>query len=73
MKNMHKMLRILEVIWLVIGIIGVVAFIYAMIAGSREQAIYFLVFTFVSGVMYAIRKRQRVRAQVPNSEAEKNI
>ena len=63
MKNMHKMLRILEVIWLGIGIIGIVAFIYAMITGSREQAVYFLVFTFVSGVMYAVRKRQRVRAE----------
>ena len=61
MKNAHKMLRVLEMVWLVIGCIGLISFAYAMIVGRKDQAIYFLVFTFVSGIMYAVRKRQRKR------------
>ena len=62
-----KMLKILEVIWLAIGVIGVLAFAFSIITGKQEQSIYFIVFTFISGLMYAIRRRQRKYAEKVNS------
>ncbi len=59
----RKTFRILEVLWLAIGAVGVASFVYAMIAEQREQAIYFLAFTIVAGVMYAVRRLQRKRAE----------
>lgn len=70
MKNEHKVLRILEIVWLVIGCIGLISFTYAMVTCNKEQAIYFLVFTFVSGVMYAVRKRQRKRVTPTEGSSE---
>ena len=67
-----KMLKILEVIWLVIAIIGIAAFIFTMISGNQEQAMYFIVFTLISGVMYAIRRRQRKYAEKVNSNNKPN-
>ncbi|MCC6690050.1 MAG: hypothetical protein IT235_00830 [Bacteroidia bacterium] len=71
MKNEHKMLYILEVVWLAIGIIGIISFIYSMIKGDHDQSVYFIIFTIVSGVMYAVRRRQRKRVQSNNQENKK--
>ena len=70
MKSLTKMLRVLELVWLAIGFIGLGSFIFAMVTGRKDQAIYFLVFTFVAGVMYAVRKRQRNKAE---ADEQKNL
>ena len=62
MKNLQKMLRVLELVWLAVGFTGLASFVYAMVSGRRDQGIYFLVLTFVAGVMFAVRRRQRKRA-----------
>lgn len=59
----RKTFRILEILWLVIGAVGIASFVYTIIAGQRDQAIYFLVFTIVAGVMFAVRRLQRKRAE----------
>jgi len=56
---MNKMFRILEIIWLVMGGIGVIMCAYFITMKDNEGAIYFLVFTAVCGIMYSVRKRQR--------------
>ena len=59
----NKFFRILEITWLTIGIVSIGFCIYAILKGNQSEAIYFLIFTLVAGLMYAFRKRQRKRAQ----------
>lgn len=56
-----KIYRILEVIWLALACIGLLMCVYNIISKDNQGAIYFLVFTLVSGLMYALRKRQRIK------------
>jgi len=63
MAKVHKIFRLLEIVWLVIALVGVGTFIYAMIVHRRDQAVYFSVFTVIAGIMYAVRKRQRKLAE----------
>ena len=56
-----KLFKILEITWLVIGIIGILMTGYFIIVQDKEGAIYFIIFTLVAGIMYSVRKRQRVR------------
>ena len=56
---MNKTFKILEIVWLVMGCIGVVMCVMNILAHDNRSSIYFLIFTFVSGIMYAVRKRQR--------------
>ena len=63
-----KMFRVLEIVWLFIGLVGVVMCSYSIVTGRRHDAIYFLVVTFMSGVMYAVRKRQRKKTEEPSNK-----
>ena len=58
---MNKTFRILEIIWLVMGFIGALMCIYSTIIGDIRGSIYFLVFALASGLMYFVRKRQRIK------------
>ncbi|MDQ3047674.1 MAG: hypothetical protein M3R27_09015 [Bacteroidota bacterium] len=58
---MNKTFRILEIIWLIMGALGIGMCIYFIINQDNEGSIYFLVFTVICGVMYSVRKRQRKR------------
>lgn len=58
---MNKAFKILEIIWLVMGIVGLIMFVYAMVMGDRTGAIYFIVFFIVCGLMYSVRRKQRLR------------
>jgi nicotinamide riboside transporter PnuC len=62
-KKMLTILKINEYLWLVFIVISVVLTAYMLIQGDRNQAIYFLVLTFLSGFFYAFKKRQRKRHQ----------
>ncbi len=66
---MNKMFRMLEIIWLIMGIIGIFMIAYFILAKDNEGAIYFLVFTFACGIMYSVRKRQRKKFE---AAAEQN-
>lgn len=67
---MNKVFKVLEIIWLVLGCIGIFLCAYAIIKKDNEGAVYFLAFTIVSGVMYAVRKRQRVKFENAQKEKE---
>ena len=58
---MNKMFKILEIIWLVLGVIGILLSGYFIIIKDNQSAIYFIIFTVICGVMYSVRKRQRIR------------
>lgn len=56
-----KMFKVLEMIWLIIGIVGILMTGYFIIVKDKEGAVFFIIFTLVAGIMYSVRKRQRVR------------
>jgi len=61
-KNEKKMLTILKIneyLWLFFIVISVILTSYMLITNDRSQAIYFLVLTFVSGLFYSFKRRQR--------------
>lgn len=58
---MNKAFKILEIIWLILGAIGILMCGYFIIIKDNQGAIYFIIFTVVCGIMYSVRKRQRLR------------
>lgn len=62
------MFKVLEIVWLVIGLVGVVMCSYSLAIGRRHDAVYFLVVTLMAGVMYAVRKRQRKKVEEHNNK-----
>jgi hypothetical protein len=58
---MNKMFRILELIWLFAGCVGVMMCIFNIVTQDNRGAIFFLIFTLASGLMYAVRRRQRIK------------
>lgn len=58
---MNKMFKILEIIWLALGVIGILLSGYFIIMKDNQSAIYFIIFTVICGIMYSVRKRQRIR------------
>ncbi len=69
---MNKTFKILEIIWLIMGCIGVAMCVYFIITGSRQDAVYFLVFSIASGLMYAVRKRQRIKFEASQKPKKPN-
>lgn len=65
---MNKMFRILEIGWLVMGIFGIAMCSYSIIQKDIQGAKYFLIFTLVCGILYAIRKRQRTKYESNNKQ-----
>jgi uncharacterized membrane protein YccC len=64
------MFKILEIFWLIIGLVGVAMCSYSIIIKDSKGAVYFLVITVASGLMYAVRKRQRIKFEAAQKERE---
>lgn len=60
------MFKILEIAWLAIGMGGVLLCAYSIITKDFQGAKYFLLFTIVSGILYSIRRRQRLKYEAAN-------
>ena len=58
---MNKIFRILEILWLIMGFVGILMCAINIIGKDTRTSIYFLIFTFVCGVMYAVRRKQRIK------------
>lgn len=63
-----KIIKILEIFWLIIAITGIVMGTYMISSGSREDAVIFYVFTLVAGIFYYIRRKQRIKMGKENSK-----
>jgi hypothetical protein len=61
-----KIIKILEISWLVIAISGLGLAIFKLIQGNHEDAIYFFIFMIIALIFFFIRRRQRI-------QMEKNI
>jgi hypothetical protein len=66
------MFRVLEIAWLVIACVGVIMSAYFIIQKDNQGTIFFLIFTLVAGIIYAIRKRQRKLYQAAHKKNEQN-
>jgi hypothetical protein len=62
------MLKFLEISWLVMGCIGILMCSYSIITKDIQGAKYFLGFTLVCGIVYAMRKRQRTKHEQLNQK-----
>lgn len=60
---MMKIIKILEISWLVIAIAGIVMGTYKISSGNNEEAVYFYVFTIVAGIFYYMRRKQRIKLE----------
>jgi fatty acid desaturase len=65
------MIRILEIAWLIIAIGTAVIAVYQFIAEGWQSAIWMLMVTLVSMVMYTIRHRQRIRFEKHDQDEAK--
>jgi len=70
-KRMLSILKINEYLWLFFIVVSVLLTAYMLIKGDRNQAIYFLVLTFLSGFFYSFKRRQRKKQQQRIEEGEK--
>jgi hypothetical protein len=69
-KKMNKTFRILELVWLFMGCVGVIMCAFSIISGDNRGSIYFLVFTFACGLMYAVRRKQRMKFDASQKQKE---
>jgi hypothetical protein len=67
---MNKTFRILELVWLFMGCVGVIMCAFSIISGDNRGSIYFLVFTFACGLMYAVRRKQRMKFEASQKQKE---
>jgi UPF0716 family protein affecting phage T7 exclusion len=65
-------LRILEISWLVFGIAGIILCFYNIVTEGVSSAILPLVFTFIAGVFYMVRRKQRISYQKHQQHSETN-
>lgn len=59
----QKIFLFLERLWLVAAILGILCTVYFLIMKDNDSAVFFLGFFVLSGLLYLMRKRQRVRYQ----------
>jgi hypothetical protein len=53
-------LRILEISWLVFGIISIGLCIYNLAIDRLVDAVWPLIFTVIAGIFYTVRRKQRI-------------
>lgn len=58
-----KVYIFLERLWLVASILGICCTVYFLIMKDNDSALFFFGFFILSGLLYLLRKRQRVRYQ----------
>jgi hypothetical protein len=66
-------LRILEISWLVLGLIGISLCFYNFATDGLVAAVWPLLFTLIAGVFYTVRRKQRIayeKQQHPAPEQE---
>ena len=67
-KGPYKMIRILEITWLIIGIIAILIGAYETYTKGIEEGYLFFIFAFVAGIMYALRRSRRIKMEKDTNE-----
>lgn len=58
-----KVYVFLERLWLVAAVLGIACVVYFLIMKDNDSALFFFGFFILSGLLYILRKRQRVKYQ----------
>jgi hypothetical protein len=58
-----KVYVFLERLWLAAAALGVICVVYFLIMKDNDSALFFFGFFVLSGLLYLLRKRQRVKYQ----------
>lgn len=58
-----KIYIFLERLWMVAAVLGVLLTVYFLVVRDNDSALFFLGFFILSGLLYLLRKRQRVKYQ----------
>ena len=66
----NKIFRILEIVWLCVACIAILLTAYSIIGQDTKDALFFLVLTFAAGLIYAVRRRQRIKFEAALKERE---
>jgi len=67
---MNKYLKISEYIWLATSVISVGIVAYVLISEGFKGNLYILVLPVMAGVMWMMRRRQRMKLEQQNKEKE---
>lgn len=65
------MLRVLEIAWLLIVILGFSLGTFKLLTESLSSAIWFFLFTAVALVFWLVRRKQRIRSDKQKSPTAK--
>lgn len=66
----NRIFRILELVWLFFTCIAILLCVYSIIGGDYRDSIFFLVITFAAGLIYAVRRKQRIRFEAALKQKE---
>lgn len=58
---MHKVVRFLEIMWLMIAIISFCLGIYQLFYTGFNEGLFFFILTALATILYLLRRRQRKR------------
>ncbi|MGZ3864529.1 MAG: hypothetical protein ACXVPN_16560 [Bacteroidia bacterium] len=61
--------RAKEYLWLAFTILSIIISIYQLIAGTREEATYFIGLTVLSGLFYSFNRYRRLKWEKRDAEA----
>ncbi len=67
---MNKIFRILELFWLVLACVGIIMCSVFVLTKDNRSAVYFFVITFASGLLFSVRRRQRIKFEAAQKEIE---
>jgi len=62
------MIRALEIFWLIVVIVSILIGVYETIGNGFGESYIFFIITFVAGIMYSLRRWQRIS----NTKEEKS-
>ena len=56
--------RILEIAWLIVGLVAIGMSVYILFTkGVNGEIIIYLVIAFVAGIIYSLRRKQRINME----------
>lgn len=59
-----------EYLWLGFAIISILLSAFSLVKGDQEQAIYFIVLTFVAGLLYSFNRSRRRKMEARAKEQQ---
>jgi len=69
---LYKAYRGKEYLWLAFSVISVIIAVYQLIAGTREEALYFVALTVLAGLFYSFNRYRRRKFEEREEAAQKN-